>query len=308
MAKSKKAVVVNGAATQLTALALQIRDEHTAAVAAVRMAVRHALAAGQLLIEAKKLTRHGEWLPWLDKNCGVSERTSQFYMWLCRHRDDIDRLISGGEVDVTLRNVRSLLGHAGQLAGQQAGEQAGAVKTAAKTAALPRQSRPSPVERDESTIHTTSCDAAAASERAATVVEFMPSGRLDGTMPSRARMQDAYSLGALPVAEEARIARGQEILHARSMMTAGRSPASETAEPSSDDEFEVLDEDEAYEYAVRMFIDKARDAGDSAEEIRTFCHDAARCRRMFSKPDRWLEMLSAIADEVIAEIEADEQS
>jgi hypothetical protein len=47
-------------------------------------AINHAIAAGELLLEAKRQVKHGEWLPWLAENCDIAERTAQAYMRLAR--------------------------------------------------------------------------------------------------------------------------------------------------------------------------------------------------------------------------------
>jgi len=44
---------------------------------ALKNSVRHAIAAGTLLIEAKDKLGHGQWLPWLRDHCTISERTAQ---------------------------------------------------------------------------------------------------------------------------------------------------------------------------------------------------------------------------------------
>jgi hypothetical protein len=38
--------------------------------------------AGELLIEAKSLLKHGEWGNWLTENASFTERTAQSYMRL----------------------------------------------------------------------------------------------------------------------------------------------------------------------------------------------------------------------------------
>jgi hypothetical protein len=70
-------------------LAAEIRIELEAAGKSLMKAVEHAIAAGELLIEAKKQVRHGEWLPWLDENVEISERTAQAYMKLARAPGEI---------------------------------------------------------------------------------------------------------------------------------------------------------------------------------------------------------------------------
>jgi hypothetical protein len=49
----------------LTDLAFRIRAEHEAVAGAIRQTLTHAMAAGDLLIEAKAQLKHGQWLPWL---------------------------------------------------------------------------------------------------------------------------------------------------------------------------------------------------------------------------------------------------
>lgn len=47
----------------------------------VKRRAKDTIAAGGLLIEAREhLTTHGEWLPWLDQNFGLSERTARHWM------------------------------------------------------------------------------------------------------------------------------------------------------------------------------------------------------------------------------------
>jgi hypothetical protein len=47
------------------------------------------VAAGELLIEAKALVGHGQWLPWLREHCDMPERTAQLYMRLANNKDDL---------------------------------------------------------------------------------------------------------------------------------------------------------------------------------------------------------------------------
>jgi Protein of unknown function (DUF3102) len=72
-------------AAKLEELAAVIRKNHGEAATSLKLAVLHAIAAGEALIEAKKSVKHGEWLPWLSENCELlSERTAQAYMRLAR--------------------------------------------------------------------------------------------------------------------------------------------------------------------------------------------------------------------------------
>jgi hypothetical protein len=74
----------------LADLAARIAAEHQAVSDKLKESVAHAIAAGELLIEAKtQLDKHGQWLPWL-KDCGVSERSAQRYMRLARNRATVE--------------------------------------------------------------------------------------------------------------------------------------------------------------------------------------------------------------------------
>lgn len=73
------------AASDLDAIAVQIRREVDAAENDFRSAVVHGVRAGELLIDAKSRVKHGEWLPWLEANCPLGEREAQNYMRLARN-------------------------------------------------------------------------------------------------------------------------------------------------------------------------------------------------------------------------------
>ncbi|MDX0029733.1 DUF3102 domain-containing protein [Sinorhizobium meliloti] len=61
---------------RLPVLAVSIDAEHNECLAAMRQSLQHALAAGDMLIEAKGLVAHGQWLQWLADNCGIPKRTA----------------------------------------------------------------------------------------------------------------------------------------------------------------------------------------------------------------------------------------
>jgi len=64
----------------LTDLAVQINAEHRQAEQAINTGLQHARHAGELLLQAKGLCDHGQWLPWLLKNFDGSARTARAYM------------------------------------------------------------------------------------------------------------------------------------------------------------------------------------------------------------------------------------
>lgn len=70
----------------------RLKDEHAAVAKALKTSLKHALTAGDILIEAKARLKHGEWLPWI-ASCGLSVRTAQRYMSLARNRPEIEAQI-----------------------------------------------------------------------------------------------------------------------------------------------------------------------------------------------------------------------
>lgn len=77
---------------RLTVLADEFKEERRAADRYWELAIAHAIKAGEKLIEAKSLCRHGEWLPWLRDNANVGQREAQIYMRLARNPDLITGL------------------------------------------------------------------------------------------------------------------------------------------------------------------------------------------------------------------------
>jgi hypothetical protein len=70
-------LVVTTAADELAPL---INAEHDACVRSLQQAADHAFKAGDLLIKAKGLVPHGQWLDWLAEHTDIAERTAQVYM------------------------------------------------------------------------------------------------------------------------------------------------------------------------------------------------------------------------------------
>ncbi len=79
----------------LDVLAQRINDEHRACEAAANTAVDHAIRAGEMLVEVKEKSRHGEWIPWLEQNFVGGVRTAQSYMKLYSRRDELAEMRNG---------------------------------------------------------------------------------------------------------------------------------------------------------------------------------------------------------------------
>ena len=93
----------------LADLAGRIKREHEAVSVALKDSVRHAIAAGELLLEAKKQVPHGGWLPWLADHCTMAERTAQLYMRCAKNREAIENQIRNGAADLSLNEAAAML-------------------------------------------------------------------------------------------------------------------------------------------------------------------------------------------------------
>jgi hypothetical protein len=93
----------------LADLAARIRSEHEAVATALKESVRHAIVAGELLIEAKGQVPHSQWLPWLSDHCTISERTAQVYMRVAKNRTAIGEQIRNGVADLSLNEAAAML-------------------------------------------------------------------------------------------------------------------------------------------------------------------------------------------------------
>jgi hypothetical protein len=91
----------------LTTLAQEINEEHRRATSAVSEALAHARRAGQLLAEAKAQLPHGDWLPWLEANCEVSERSAQAYMRIANNWPELEK--SAAVADLPMRDALRML-------------------------------------------------------------------------------------------------------------------------------------------------------------------------------------------------------
>ena len=96
------------ASNSLADLAARIVAEHTAIHGLLSDSIRRAMAAGDLLIEAKAMVKHGQWLPWLRDHCKISERTAQLYMRCAKNRVEIEKK-SASVADLTLNEAAALL-------------------------------------------------------------------------------------------------------------------------------------------------------------------------------------------------------
>jgi Protein of unknown function (DUF3102) len=101
---------MSAGSNSLPDLAARIRVEHRAASDKLSEALAHAMAAGDLLIEAKALVPHGGWLPWLAANVEISDRTARLYMQAAKNRAEIAEAAKWQrDADLSLGEAMALL-------------------------------------------------------------------------------------------------------------------------------------------------------------------------------------------------------
>ncbi|PWT84405.1 MAG: hypothetical protein C5B56_15645 [Proteobacteria bacterium] len=64
---------MNGTQLEIGDLGARINEAHRLAITHAGEAVGHAIACGQMLLEAKAALPHGRWLPWLRDNIAFGE-------------------------------------------------------------------------------------------------------------------------------------------------------------------------------------------------------------------------------------------
>ena len=72
---------------RLKTLAEEANREHSQAQRAERQAVKHAVAAGKLLLDAKEEAGHGNFIKWIIENFEGSERVARKYMSFAKAAD-----------------------------------------------------------------------------------------------------------------------------------------------------------------------------------------------------------------------------
>jgi Protein of unknown function (DUF3102) len=99
--------------SDLAALASKIKGEYAAIQMKSKDAFRQMMNFGDTLIEAKIKVGHGNFGKWIEKECGISQRSVERYMRLAANRKIIEAKIDSMHVDFDAE------------CGAQAGRQAG---------------------------------------------------------------------------------------------------------------------------------------------------------------------------------------
>lgn len=77
--------------TLLNDLASEINAAASAATGAFNDGFNHAIRAGNLLIEAKRQHKHGDWGAWMQTNLKFKPRTAQLYMQVAKNSDPLEQ-------------------------------------------------------------------------------------------------------------------------------------------------------------------------------------------------------------------------
>jgi hypothetical protein len=98
------------AACNLENLATRVCSAHAAIGRAAHNLLEHAMAAGDALLLARKQIAHGQWEPWLKRNCDLSPRTAERYVQLAKARVELEANPSRA-TDLSLAGALRLLGN-----------------------------------------------------------------------------------------------------------------------------------------------------------------------------------------------------
>jgi Protein of unknown function (DUF3102) len=94
---------------ELAELASKIRSAHEACQAGIKSGLEYAIACGTHLNQAKVQLGHGNWQPWLKRECPqLSKRTAQLYMQLAANRTVIEAK-SATIAHLTINAARDLI-------------------------------------------------------------------------------------------------------------------------------------------------------------------------------------------------------
>jgi hypothetical protein len=111
MTRTRTAVERSNSLADLPVLADAFKNEVEAARFSGRQVLHHVLAAGDVLLKAKKITPHGQWRHWVETCCDVSQRSAEAYMRLARNRRAVEAK-SQSTANLTIDGALQLLAKA----------------------------------------------------------------------------------------------------------------------------------------------------------------------------------------------------
>lgn len=124
---------------KLISLAVKIKAEHTSYHHHCRVALAHAHLCGIYCSEAKELLPHGDYLPWLERNCGVGARQASNYVTLAKGWELIPK--SEVDSDLTITRALELIREADERAKERKAKKAAAPKLVNVSAEIDKASK-----------------------------------------------------------------------------------------------------------------------------------------------------------------------
>lgn len=111
MSKTLTKTTEKPADATLDEMASEIKTEHDAVLHAVRKSLAHARNAGELLSKAKEQVKETEfqWGKWVEKKCGIIERTANNYLRIYERWDEIEAKSKTQPGDLVRLTVRAAL-------------------------------------------------------------------------------------------------------------------------------------------------------------------------------------------------------
>lgn len=111
MSKTLTKTTEKPADATLDEMASEIKTEHDAVLHAVRKSLAHARNAGELLAKAKQQVKETEfqWGKWVEKKCGIIERTANNYLRIYERWDEIEAKSKTQPGDLARLTVRAAL-------------------------------------------------------------------------------------------------------------------------------------------------------------------------------------------------------
>ena len=91
------------------ALVKKINTLHADCERGLSRSLRIAMEVGDLLAEAKRQCKHGEWADWVEKNCHFSYRSARMYMQLAKNRAMVEQNGNGAVPFLTINQSKKLI-------------------------------------------------------------------------------------------------------------------------------------------------------------------------------------------------------
>jgi hypothetical protein len=120
----------------LSDLGARIKSGHSSLIGLGRRYVDHAISIGEDLLKAKLLVGHGNFLKWVEDNCGFADKTAERYMKFAENKDKLrsmEQIKFETISNLTLNAAERLIDGTGSRSGSGGGSTSDAYDRAQKT-------------------------------------------------------------------------------------------------------------------------------------------------------------------------------